>query len=116
MAKEKVHILGGVYIDNLVDGVSLADDGTQALDVDGYKSGLFTVIYKTAGGAYYSANFRFYTTNDTVTLENPDNTTDFDNADTDAKFDLYVNSGTITLKNRTGAAVTAYAKAMLFKV
>ncbi|MFW6370548.1 MAG: hypothetical protein ACOC10_05005 [Bacteroidota bacterium] len=115
MAIEKAHIVGDVYVENLVDGVSLADDATQALEVTGYKSGIFSIKYKTEAGAIYTANFNFHTTNDTVTLANPDNTTDFDNADTDAKFDLYVANNVVTLKNRTGATVTAYANAVLFK-
>jgi hypothetical protein len=115
MAEEKIYLGGKIHVENYLDGVSLTDDAVKALDVDGFNSGLFAVKYKTAAGAIYTANFRFYTTDDTVTLENPDNTTDFDNADTDAKFDLYVNSGAITLKNRTGAAVTAYVKAILFE-
>lgn len=114
MATEKIHIADGVFIENIVDGVSLIDDATSALALTGFNGGLFWVKYTTAAGAVYSSNFRVIRTNDTLVVENPDDTTNFDNADTDAKFDLYVNSGVVTLKNRTGATVTAYAKAILF--
>lgn len=112
MAQGKTRIGSLDYL-TLLDGVSLADDGTQTLSLSGIKNGLIFVQYKTAAGAYYSAQYALYMSNDTLALLIQDNSTDFDDADTDAKFDLYVNSGTVTLKNRTGATVTAYVTAIL---
>jgi hypothetical protein len=104
--------LNVIHIDG---GLSLADDATSVIDVEDFNFGTIGVKYTTSGGAVYSANFNFYRSNDTITIGDPDNTTDFDNADTDAKFDLYVNSGALTLKNRTGAAVTADVTGIIFK-
>ncbi len=114
MAQELGRI-GDLYTILLPDGVSLADDGTQTLTLTGYTSGLLFVKYVTAAGASYSGTYALRITNDTLACLILDDTTNFDDADTDAKFDLYSNSGTITLKNRTGATVTAYVTGILNK-
>lgn len=92
---------------SLIDGASIADDGTVALSLTGVRAGLLLATYETAAGVEYSAIYTIYMSADTLAILVQDNSTDFDDADTDAKFDVYSNAGVITVKNRTGATVTA---------
>lgn len=108
MAQDKIRTGQLDYI-SVVDGISLVDDATLALSLTGITNGLLFAKYETAAGAEYSATYAIYISNDTLAILVLDNSTYFDDADTDAKFDVYSNSGTITLKNRTGATVTANA-------
>ncbi len=101
---------GDKFTLNLIDGVELEDDATQALTLTGFTSGYLNVKYVTAAGAIYSAQYSVYRTNSVLAILILSNSTDFDDADTDAKFDVYAAAGVITLKNRTGATVTAYVK------
>jgi hypothetical protein len=107
MANQSKIRIGQLDYISLVDGASIADDGTVALTLTGITQGLLFASYETAAGAEYSASYLVYMSNDTLAILIQDNTTDFDDADTDAKFDVYSNSGTITVKNRTAATVTA---------
>ena len=114
MAQDKLKIGASKFSEvTILDGVSLIDDATQTLTLTGMRSGIIFAKYVTAAGAYYTGTYSLYISNDTLAILILDNSTDFDDADTDAKFDVYSNSGVITLKNRTGATVTAYITALL---
>ena len=112
MAQDKIRIGILDYV-KVVDGISLVDDASLALSLTGITSGLLFVKYETAAGVEYSATFSIYMTADALAILILSNTTDFDDADTDAKFDVYSNGGVITLKNRTAGTVTANVTIMV---
>jgi len=115
MAQVEQSLGGNAYIVSFADDVSLVDDATQVLDIIGYNAGTIHVKYITAALAVYTGVYDFYRTADTATILIQSNSTDFDDADTDTKFDLYVAAGIVYLKNRTAATVTCNVMGLLSK-